>query len=102
MYIIAPNFRARSSHNFISVALPLRPVLMHRAAGGVNFVQDSFGKSEYLSQCEQLGIIPSTQVVKFLQHDELDLAHYGLGDKGVVALCAALLVRAWAANWVCH
>lgn len=67
--------------------------LMHCAAEGVNFVQDSFGKSEYLAQCEQLGIIPSTQVVKFLQHDELDLAHYGLGDKGVMALSAALLVR---------
>lgn len=53
---------------------------MHNAAG-VNFVQDSFGKCEYLAQCEQLGIIPSTQVVKFLEHDELDLTHYGLGDK---------------------
>ena len=51
------------------------------SAAGVNFVQDSFGKSEYLAQCELMGIIPSTQVVKFLQHDDLDLTHYGLGDK---------------------
>jgi hypothetical protein len=44
-------------------------------------VQDSFGKCVYLAQCEELGVIPSTQVVKFLQQDEVDVTHYGLGDK---------------------
>jgi hypothetical protein len=59
---------------------------------GVTTVQDGFGKAEYISRCTALGQIPVTQVIKCLQLDSLDLDHYGIGDKGMEALYAALLV----------
>jgi hypothetical protein len=64
-----------------------------RLDAGLGKVRDSFGKVDYLSECEALGVRPVAQIVKYLEHEELHLAHYGIGSKGLVALLAALKVR---------
>lgn len=64
-----------------------------RGFPGVGAVRDSFGKAIYLAECEQLAVTPVAQVVKYLEHEELRLAHYGIGARGVSALVAALTVR---------
>jgi hypothetical protein len=55
-------------------------------------VKDSFGKAVYLSACETLAVAPVAQIVKYLEYEELRLAHYGIGIKGVKALVDALKV----------
>lgn len=55
-------------------------------------VRDSFGKVDYLAQCEALCVTPVAQIVRYLEHEELHLAHYGIGGKGLQALLAALKV----------
>ena len=63
-------------------------------------VRDSFGKVDYLAQCEALRVTPVAQIVRYLEHEELHLAHYGIGGKGLQALLAALKVRV--SLWVAH
>lgn len=56
-------------------------------------MDDNLGKLVYLSQCESLSVTPVAQVLKYLEHDEMFISHYGLGLQGVRALAAALKVR---------
>ena len=59
---------------------------------GVGAVRDSFGRAVYLEECNALGVVPAAQIVKYLEHEELFLAHYGIASKGLQALLAALKV----------
>eukprot|EP00736_Rhodelphis_marinus_P014465 Rmarinus@m.14683 len=47
-------------------------------------------QSTYLQACEQLHIIPASQLVTKLAQPNVSLKHYGLREKGAVALAAAL------------
>ena len=54
---------------------------------------DSFGKLAYLTTCDDLGLVPVSQVLKYLEQEDMQLTHYGVGPRGVRALAAALRVN---------
>ena len=51
---------------------------------------DQYGRIAYLSKCEELGITPVSQVLRFLETEEMQVMHYGLGGKGTLALVAGI------------
>lgn len=51
---------------------------------------DTFGKGVYLQACDELGVRPVSQILKFLELDTLHVTHYGLGSKGATAVARAL------------
>lgn len=89
--------RALLGAEWLYAAWPVRRCLcsecdapLHYA--GVAAPKDSYGKQAYLSECEELHVTPAAQIVKYLEADALVLSHYGIGDKGLQALLAALQV----------
>ena len=76
----------------LSTDLQLSVQLVTNRYAGASAAQDSFGKHTYLSECKALGLTPAAQIVKYLDSRGLYLTHYGLGDKGCLALIAALKV----------
>lgn len=54
---------------------------------------DDTGKQAYLAKCLELGLTPVSQVLKYLEHDDLHVAHYGLCIRGAAALAEALKVN---------
>ena len=40
-----------------------------------------------------MGLVPVSQVLKYLEQEDMQLTHYGVGPRGVVALAAALRVN---------
>mmetsp|Transcript_7244 Transcript_7244/g.25530 ORF Transcript_7244/g.25530 Transcript_7244/m.25530 type:complete len:353 (-) Transcript_7244:86-1144(-) len=54
---------------------------------------DTHGKLAYLAKCDELGLIPVSQVLKYLEQEEMQITHYGLGQAGVQALAEALLAN---------
>ncbi|XRB06692.1 hypothetical protein NFJ02_28g66460 [Pycnococcus provasolii] len=55
--------------------------------------EDVYGKARYLQACEELGVVPVSQILKFLEHDTLQATHYGLGTRGALAVAQALEVN---------
>lgn len=51
---------------------------------------DQYGRTLYLRKCSELGISPASQVMKFLETEDMHIHHYGLGLKGTRALLEAL------------
>lgn len=47
----------------------------------------------YEAKCHNLGIVPSTQVMKFLKKEDCHLDHVPLGREGAEALAQALSVN---------
>ena len=56
--------------------------------------EDQFGRMAYLTKCQELGITPASQVLRFLETEEMHVGAYGLGLKGTLSLCEALKARA--------
>ncbi|KAJ9518537.1 hypothetical protein QJQ45_018553 [Haematococcus lacustris] len=52
--------------------------------------EDQFGRIRYLELCQELQISPVSQILKFLESEEMHITHYGLGLNGTVALVGAL------------
>ncbi|KAF5827747.1 flagellar associated protein [Dunaliella salina] len=52
--------------------------------------EDLFGRNRYLAKCQELRISPVSQVLKFLESQEMHITHYGLGLKGTQALLSAM------------
>ena len=44
--------------------------------------EDQFGRMKYLESCQALAISPASQILKFLESEEVHVVHYGLGLKG--------------------
>lgn len=38
---------------------------------------DSFGKLAYLTKCDDMGLVPVSQVLKYLEQEDMQLTHYG-------------------------
>ena len=55
--------------------------------------QDSFGKLAYLTKCDDMGLVPVSQVLKYLEQEDMQLTHYGVGPRGIAALAAGLRVN---------
>ena len=51
---------------------------------------DEHGKLAYLQRCEELRIVPVSQILKYLEQDEVQVTHYGLGYRGAAALAEGL------------
>lgn len=50
---------------------------------------DQYGRIAYLTKCDELAINPVSQILRFLETEEMQVMHYGLGGKGTLALVAA-------------
>lgn len=69
---------------------PLLENLIHANADeDIPTEDDQYGRIAYLAKCEELGINPVSQVLRFLETEEMQVMHYGLGGKGTLALVAA-------------
>jgi hypothetical protein len=44
--------------------------------------EDQFGRMKYLETCQALAVSPASQILKFLESEEVHVVHYGLGLKG--------------------
>jgi hypothetical protein len=49
------------------------------------------GKISYLKQCAHLNIPPSSKVMAKLGTNQMNIGHYGIGEKGTIALAEALI-----------
>ena len=58
-----------------------------------NTQEDQFGRMAYLIRCQELGITPASQILRFLETDEMHVGAYGLNLKGTLCLCEALKAR---------
>eukprot|EP00983_Pelagomonas_calceolata_P044944 1139502-Pelagomonas_calceolata.AAC.4 len=54
--------------------------------------------NRYLAKCQELRISPVSQVLKFLESQEMHITHYGLGLKGTQALLSAMEVGSFCNN----
>ena len=55
------------------------------------FIQDTTGKEIYLEACKYYDVIPASYFTRNISSSNVNLAHHGLGSKGVKALVVALL-----------
>eukprot|EP00899_Mesostigma_viride_P005877 jgi/Mesvir1/15290/Mv06502-RA.1 len=55
--------------------------------------EDAQGKLVYLEKCEAMNLVPVSQILKQLEMAEMQVTHYGLGNRGAIPLAEALKVN---------
>mmetsp|Transcript_51409 Transcript_51409/g.164368 ORF Transcript_51409/g.164368 Transcript_51409/m.164368 type:complete len:378 (-) Transcript_51409:52-1185(-) len=56
-------------------------------------LDDMYGKQTYLTACEELGITPVSQILKYMEQEDISVMHYGIGKLGVEAMCRGLRIN---------
>ena len=49
-------------------------------------------KDHYIAACKQCGVTPASYYIRNMKNIRLNMAHHGLGEKGVKALTMSLMV----------
>lgn len=81
---------AGACHNPLTRHPHAPPTSTHSDSRMLSLLLPPFSRSLY-------SLIPQTQILKFLENEEMHITHYGLGLKGTLALVGALevCVRGW-------